>query len=176
MARNTTPSTAASAHESDTLSDPAEELAVAAESADLQVHHLWLRCLEQTRRAQARLAREFTEDMFDTARKLVLSHEPKERLDTQAEWMRKCVAHGAQAQSDALAAWADLQSAWSKDLQANARMLPWLCMLAPHAVASPNGHLASTAPWQDPWSTAWHQAASALLPVLTRPLASAQAA
>lgn len=167
MARNTTASTVPSAHESDTLNEQAEELAVAAESADLQVHHLWLRCLEQTRRAQARLAREFTEDMFDAARKLVLSHEPKERLDTQAEWVRKCMAHGAQAQSDALAAWADLQSAWSKDLQANARMLPWLCMLAPPAVASSNGQ------WQDPWSTAWHQAAVAMVPVLVRPAPSA---
>lgn len=30
------------------------------------------------------------------------------------------MAQGVQAQSDALAAWADLQSAWSRDLQANA--------------------------------------------------------
>lgn len=133
MARTPTPAAAQSTDKHDQALDETRELAIAAESADLQTHHLWLHCVEQTRRAQTRLAREFAEDMLDAGRRLAASRGPTEWFSTQADCVRKCLAHGVQAHTDALAAWSDLHAALAKDLQANARTLPWMWVSEPRA-------------------------------------------
>lgn len=166
MAHTTTRSTTSASKSAGPAQEDNQERAAAAESADLQTHHLWLYCLEQSRRAQARMTREFAEDMAEASRKLVASRELRDWLNAQAEFFSKSVAHGFAAHRDALTAWADLQAAVSKDLRANASALPWTWAPGSTADEAARGNGAATGSIANPWAGAWHLLGNACMAAL----------
>ncbi|APW37264.1 hypothetical protein RD110_08690 [Rhodoferax koreense] len=118
------------------------------------MQQLWLHGLEVSRRAQARMARTFAEDMSEAARKLAASKEPKDWLNVQAEFLGKSIVNALAAQGDALAAWGDLQAACTKHL-VHAGPIP-----KGEASKRLNGE-ATASSGQDAWASAWQQMGNA---------------
>jgi len=160
MARHSPAPVSSSA--SSTQAEDTQELAAAAEAADLQTHHLWLHCIEQTRRAQFKMTHELTEDLIDAGRKLAQSKDPREWLEVQGGMVKKILTHALCAQTDAMGAWAEMQSAFSNDLCANARtaMLGW--WPAGPLAAKMNAQTMPGAPsWLDSSWANWQKTANA---------------
>ncbi len=95
------------------------DLAAAASDADLQAHHRFLMCLDQTRRAQMKLAQDWTESLLVTGRMLASCPDPQRWLKAPSELWTAACTHTLAAQGTHLAAWSEFQSAVLDEVRAN---------------------------------------------------------
>ncbi|APW39637.1 hypothetical protein RD110_22520 [Rhodoferax koreense] len=146
-------------------SDEAEiedvEDVTAAESADLQTHHLMLYFLEQMRRVQSDLCRQWVEEVAEAERGLVLSRHPKDWLDIQRELVTKGIVQTLSGQAEMANAWAEMQSAIAKAIRANGKSASKLCAMPFFDGGARRVTTPAMAPWLDRSLTTWQAVAKA---------------
>lgn len=143
--------------------DDAEALAVAAEAADLQVHHALLFYLEKSRRAMLTMVHALSEDAFGEFLLLTQCRDPWNWLDQSTTIMVKAVNEILSAQTEAMAAWTDMQMSIFTDMGANATPCAWASLpVDPSKSSDQSSRQQFVRPWVEETLSTWHMMADAL--------------
>lgn len=111
--------------DSQSASHTAEDVsdaATAAVDAEVQTHHHWLLCLEQSRRAQLQMVHDCMRDMLGTARTLSSSPDRGQWLQASVALGWALCASGLSAQATMLAAWSEFQRSVFDQARASGEM------------------------------------------------------